>query len=76
MVRGGKDCTSLQLNYVSYVAKIMKRKWGMEREIGQISDYKSALTPATGASHKDPFSVQVTLPSGVGHLNMVPSVNP
>ena len=54
----------------------MKRKWGIKKEKGEISDYMSVLIPATTVSHKDLLSFEVMLSSGVGLLTMVPSVNP
>lgn len=75
MVWVGKDCTGLHLIHMSHMAKIMRIKWRLEKEKGQISDYKSALIPDTAVSHTDSLLVQSTLSSRIGLLNVVPRVS-
>lgn len=75
MVLVGEDYTGLHPIHMSHMAKIMRIKWRLEKEKGQISDYKSALIPDSAISHTDSLLVQSTLSSWIELLNIVPSVS-
>lgn len=78
MIQVCKDSTSFHLNHVSYMAQIMRRKWGTEKKKkkSQISNYKPASLLAVAVSHKDPPCSPSYTFLGVEHLKVVASVNP